>query len=257
MLGYFWLKYDDELIHVAPTNGAIITGLHCERGAVHQDALIDLVWERQGRPTPATFRTPISRLRKIGKNAGFDPNSLFTAIPLTGDRNAYQIGEQVRSDADQVLALGTAGAEALARDDTELAVHLLRQAAELWKVVTRREQLLAGVADRTFAVPVISQLWEARKDALAKLAAAELGIGLDSKPAADLARLAREWPEDREVARLLAIALHSNGQTMAAADICIRQAAAGRALGINVQPFLDLHQAILKGPVPLHGLILA
>jgi Bacterial transcriptional activator domain/Transcriptional regulatory protein, C terminal len=257
MLGYFWLKYDDELVHVPPVSSAILIALHCERGAVHQDALIDTVWERQARISPATFRTHISRLRKTIKNAGFEPNTLFTAIPLTGDRNAYQIGDQVRSDADHVLALGTAGAEALVRGDIELAVRLLRQAAEGWKVVARREQLLAGVADRTFAVPVINQLWEARKNALAKLATAELSIGLDSKPAADLARLAKEWPEDREIARLLAIALHGSGQTLAAADICIRQAASGRALGINVQPFLDLHQAILKGRVPLRGLIFA
>src|SRR5580698_1638265 len=150
-------------------HGKILTALHCERGAVHQDMLIDMVWEDQKQVAPATFRTHISRMRKRIKGAGFDPETLFTGISVTGDRNAYQIGEHVQSDGDRALALGTAGAEALARGNVDQAVNLLRQAADRWKPVTRRAQILAGVADLTFAIPFINELWEARKDALTKL----------------------------------------------------------------------------------------
>jgi DNA-binding SARP family transcriptional activator len=254
-LGHFWLRYDTTPITLPSMHGKILTALHCERGAVHQDMLIDMVWEGHKQVAPATFRTHVSRMRNKIKEAGFDPGTLFTGIPVTGDRNAYQIAEHVQSDGDRALALGTAGAEALARRNVDQAVNLLREAAELWKPVTRRGQILAGVADLTFAIPFINELWEARKNALTKLAAAELRIGLDNKPAADLARLAADWPEDREIARLQVIALHSNGQTTAAAEICIRQAAACRDMGVDPKPFLDLHQAILSSTVEVRSLI--
>jgi DNA-binding SARP family transcriptional activator len=256
-LGYFWLRYDNKPVRLPSMHGKILIALHCERAAVHQDALIDMIWERQAQISPATFRTHISRMRSKIRCAGFDPDTLFTAISRTGDRNAYRIGEGVQADADRALALGTAGTETLARGDVDQAVNLLRQAAAVWRPITRREQILAEVADLAFAVPFINELWEARRDVLLKLATAELRIGLGSKPAADLARLAADWPQDLEIARLLVIALHSNGQAMAAADVCIRQAATCRAMGIDAKTFLDLHQAVLNGTASVRSLTTA
>lgn len=256
-LGYFWLRYDDKPIQLPPMQGKIITALHCNRGTHHQDALIDMVWEYPRRISPATFRTHISRIRRTIRWAGFDPDMLFTATPLAGDRNAYKIREEVQSDGDRAISLGNTGMEALVRGDLERAVHTLRQAAELWKPVTKQDQILAGAADLTFAIPAIRQLWEARRDTLTKLAAAELHLGLDSKAAADLHRLAADWPEDREIARLQATALFSCGRLEEAADVCKSAAAKARAACMDNQAFLDLHRDILNGTVPLRHLILA
>ena len=253
-LGYFWLRYDDKLISLQPMQGKIITALHCNRGTHHQDTLIDMVWEYPRRISPATFRTHISRMRRTIMRAGFDSDMLFTTTPVGGDRNAYGIGEQVQSDGDRAISLGNIGMEALVRGEPEQAMNTLRQAAELWKPVTRQDQILAGVADLTFAVPAIKQLWEARRDALTKLAAAELHLGLDSKAAADLHRLAADWPEDREIARLQATALFSCGRLEEAADVCKSAAAKARAACMDHQVFLDLHRDILNGIVPLRHL---
>jgi DNA-binding SARP family transcriptional activator len=256
-LGYFWLRYDDKPIQLPPMQGKIITALHCNRGTHHQDALIDMVWEYPRRISPATFRTHISRIRRTIRWAGFDPDILFAAIQLAGDRNAYEIREEVQSDGDRAISLGNSGMEALVRGDVERAMNTLRQAAELWKPVTRQDQILAGVADLTFAIPAIRQLWEARRDALTKLAAAELHLGLDSKAAADLTRLAADWPEDREIARLQATALFSCGRLEEAADVCKSASAKARAACMDNRVFLDLHRDILNGTVPLRHLVSA
>ena len=252
-LGYFWLRYDDQLIPLPPMQGKIITALHCNRGIHHQDALIDLVWEYPRQIAPATFRTHISQMRRKIRRAGFDPDMLFTATPLAGDRNAYEIREEVQSDGDRAVSLGNSGMEALVRGDLERAVNTLRRAAELWKPVTRQDQILAGVADLTFAIPAIKRLWEARRDALTKLAAAELHLGLGSRAAADLTGLAADWPEDREIARLQATALFSCGRLEEAADVCKSAAARARAACIDNRVFLDLHRDILNGAVPPYG----
>lgn len=253
-LGYFWLRYDDSLIQLTATQGKIITALYCARGTLHQDTLIDQIWEYPAQIAPGTFRTHISRLRASIKNAGYDPDLLFTTTPLAGDRNAYRIRHEVQSDGDRATSLSNSGVEAFTRGDIDLAIPLLRQAASLWQPITRQDQILAAVSGLAFAFPVIKELWDTRREALTRLAAAEILLGLSSKAAASLERLSADWCEDREIARLLAFALYDSGKPGEAADLCMRMSALDHVTGVADQLFRDLHRQVLNRTLDVRSL---
>jgi DNA-binding SARP family transcriptional activator len=167
------------------------------------------------------------------------------------------VAEGVHCDADLFLARAREGSDALADDQYRQAWDLLGSALGIWGRVSRYDQLLAEVADCSFVVQTRNRLWEARRDAVIDKAKADIALGFHRRAAADLPSLAAEFPDDGEITKLLAIALYSSGKPVAAAEVCKTSAAKARALGMDDQPFLVLHQAILNGTLPLRTLTAA
>jgi DNA-binding SARP family transcriptional activator len=255
LLGNFKLAHDNKTIMLQLMQIKLLVALFCLGGFINRDRLVTLLWDR---PTPGsgeTLRTHVSRIRKRVTTAGGDPDGLIVTAMRGNDRTSYGLAEGVRCDADVFLSRAREGADAYADGQYRLASDLLDGALGMWGRVTRFDQLLAEVADCSFVVQTRNRLWEARRDAMIDKAKADMALGLNRRAAASLPGLAAEFPDDGEITKLLAMALYNSDKPVQAAEVCKSAAAKARAMGLDDQPFLDLHQAILSGTLPLRGLI--
>ena len=233
----------------------LLVALCCLGGSIERDRLVALLWERPAKGTRETLRSHVSRIRKQVTAAGGYPDRVLATVSPGSGRTVYGLAEGIQCDSDVFVAQAREGADALAFGDYQRASDVLGAALGRWGRVTRYDQFLAEVADCSFAVQTRSSLWEARKDAMVDKARADIALGLHRRAAADLPGLAAEWPDDGEVAKLLATVLYSTGKPVDAAEACKNAAARARDLGIDDQPFLNLHQAILNGSLPSSGFI--
>jgi DNA-binding SARP family transcriptional activator len=195
------------------------------------------------------------RIRKQIAKADGDPDGLIVTATPGSDRTSYGLAEGVQRDADVFLARAREGSDALADHQYRLASDVLADALAMWGRVSRYDHFLAEVADCSFALQLRTRLWGARRDAVVDKATADIALGLYRWAAADLPGLATEFPDDSEITRLLAIALYSGGKSVEAADVCKDAAANARALGMDDQPFLDLHRSILNRTLSVGGLM--
>jgi SARP family transcriptional regulator, regulator of embCAB operon len=255
LLGNFRLSYDSKPITLQQMQIKLLMALCCLGGLVDRDRLVTLLWERPAGGSRDTLRSHISRVRKQVGRAGGDPDGVIVTVSRGNDRTSYGLAEGVECDVDLFLARAREAADLLADHQYRQASDLLESALGMWGRITRFDQLLAEVADCSFAVQMRSRLWEARRDAMIDKAKADITLGLPRRAAADLRALAAEWPDDGEITKLLATALYGSGKLVEAAEICKSAAAKARAIGMDDQSFLDLHQAILNGTLPVSGLV--
>jgi SARP family transcriptional regulator, regulator of embCAB operon len=255
LLGNFRLTYDNKPIMLQLMQIKLLVALCCLGGFIDRDRLVTLLWDRPTAGSGETLRTHVSRIRKRVATAGGDPAGLIVTAMPGNDRTSYGLAEGVRCDADVFLARAREGADAYADGQYRLASDLLDGALGMWGRVTRYDQLLAEVADCSFVVQTRNRLWEARRDAMIDKAKAEMALGLHRRAAAGLSGLVADFPDDGEITKLLAKALYSSDKPVEAAEVCKSAAAKARAMGMDDQSFLDLHQAILNGTLPPRRLI--
>jgi DNA-binding SARP family transcriptional activator len=105
-------------------------------------------------------------------------------------------------------------AEEAAREEARLAVHLLREALDLW-----RGSALADLAYESFARPAVERLEEIRLAAIEKRIDAELALGLHEEVAADLEQLVAEHPLRERLRAQLMLARYRSGRQAEALDV--------------------------------------
>jgi DNA-binding SARP family transcriptional activator len=247
LLGNFRLTYDGKPLTLQLMQIKLLVALCCLGGFIDRDRLVALLWDRPTAGSRDTLRTHVSRIRKQVTDAGGDLDGLIVTATPGNDRTSYGLAEGIQCDADLFLACAREGSDALAVEEYRLATDLLGSALGMWGRITRCDQVLAELADCSFVMQTRNRLWEARRDAMIDKARADIALGLHRRAAADLPGLAAEFPDDGELARLLAIALHCSGKPADAAEVCKSAAAKARALGMADQLFLALHQEILNG----------
>jgi DNA-binding SARP family transcriptional activator len=227
LLDRFRLTYNDRPIPLQPMQAALITVLWCLGRSAETDQLAEALWEvpAQGRndllrARRDQVRLHVSRARKAIASAAGLPSEGFivTGQPGAG-RTRYQLTETILFDTDQFFALTGEGMRARARGEHHRAADLLTAALGLWGPVSTHDRVLAAAAGRPSVTAAVTRLREARKEAIAALAKAEISIGLHRQAASDLKPLARDWPDDLEIAQLLAIALYRSGQPVAASEV--------------------------------------
>lgn len=157
----------------------------------------------------------------------------------------------------QFSALASSGFAALARGEYQPASDQLGTALALWGSITLKSQILPEAAGRPFAVQTREKLWQARKDAGIGKAAADINLGLHRRAAAELTLMADEWSHDREILRLLVIALHRCGLTEKVSEMCGAAIEATRELGLDDGALLKLQQDLLAGALPLRDPVAA
>ena len=261
LLDTFRLTYNDRPIALQPMQATLITVLWCLGRSAGADQLADTLWEVPAQGSTDTFRARLDQVRihiwrarkAIAASRGPSAEEfIITGQPGAG-RTRYQLTKTILFDTDQFLALTRDGLRALARGEHHHAADVLTAALDLWGPVSAHNQILAGVAGRPFVEDAIIRLREARRDAIAGLGKAEISTGLHRKAASDLKPPARDWPDDLEIARLLAIALFRSGQPGAASEAVRRMIVTAHETGVDDRTFLDLQKAILDCTLPSQG----
>ena len=263
LLETFKLTYNDRPIALQPMQATLITVLWCLGRSADADQLADALWEipSQGssdnlRARRDQVRIHVSRARKaIASAAGPAQDEFIVTNQPGAGRTFYQLTKTIVFDADQFLALTQDGLRALARAEHHRAADILTAALDLWGPVATHDQIFTGVAGRPFVGEAVIRLREARRDAMAGLGKAEITIGLHRKAASDLRPLARDWPDDLEIAHLLAIALYRSGQPGVASEVVRQMIVTAHDAGVDDRTFLDLQKAILDGTLPRRGTI--
>ncbi|HEY1626050.1 MAG TPA: BTAD domain-containing putative transcriptional regulator [Streptosporangiaceae bacterium] len=260
LLDRFKLTYNDTPIPLQPMQAALITALWCLGRSAETDQLADALWEvpAQGRRDTLRARRDqvrihVSRTRRaVASSAGPSRDEFITTGQPNTGRTLYQLTRSIQFDADQFLALTRNGLRALALGQHHRAADVLTSALDLWGPAAH-DQILAGLADRPLVEEAITRLREARRDAMAGLGKAEISIGLHRKAASDLKPLARDWPDDLEIAYLLAIALYRSGQPGTASETVRQIIVTAHDAGVDDRAFLELQKSILDGTLPNRG----
>jgi SARP family transcriptional regulator, regulator of embCAB operon len=249
--GTFLLRCDGAGVPLQPMQVKLLLALYCSGGPVESGRLVDLLWDAPTQGSNTTLRSHILRVRKKITAAGGSPDEFINTKFIGGGQCTYQLAGCVQSDAAQFSALARSGFAALARDEYHDASDQLGTALSLWGSITSAEQILPEAAKHPFAVPAREKLWRARKDAGIGKAEADISIGLHRQAAADLARMAHDWPTDREITRLRVVALYRCGRADEASEVCRLAIVAAHETGIDDAPLLKLQQALLAGALSL------
>jgi DNA-binding SARP family transcriptional activator len=261
LLDGFKLTCNDKPVALQPMQAALVTVLWCLGRSAETDQLADALWEvpaqRSGdarRARRDQVRVHVSRTRKaIASAAGPAQDAVIVTGQPGAGRTLYQLTRAIQFDADQFLALTHQGLRALARGAHQHAADILTAALDLWGPVTAPDQVLTAVAGRPATEQAIGRLHDARRDAITGLGRAEISTGLPGKAAGDLNRLARDWPDDLEIAYLHATALYRSGQPAAASQVARQMIITAHQAGINDQAYHHLQKAILDGTLPRRG----
>jgi DNA-binding SARP family transcriptional activator len=261
LLDRFRLTYNERPIALQPMQAILITVLWCLGRSAEADQLAEALWEIPSQGSSDTLRARrdqvrihVSRARKAIASASGPARDEFIVTNQPGaGRTLYQLAKSIVFDADQFLDLNRDGLRVLAHGEHHRAADILTAALDLWGPVSAHDQIFAGVAGRPLVEEAIIRLRDARRDAMAGLGKAEISIGLHRKAASDLRPLARDWPDDLEIAQLLATALYRSGQPSAASKVVRQMIVTAHEAGVDDGNFLDLQKAILDGTLPRRG----
>jgi len=183
------------------------------------------------------------------------PDEFIVTTPTGDGQYTYRLASDICYDAAQFSALASSGFAALARDEYQPASDQLGTALALWGSITLKSQILPEAAGRPFAVQTREKLWQARKGAGIGKAAADINLGLHRRAAAELTLMADEWSHDREILRLLVIALHRCGLTEKVSEMCRAAIEATRELGLDDGPCSSCSR--ISWPEPYHSATLS
>jgi DNA-binding response OmpR family regulator len=209
---------------------------------VSLDQLIDDLWpEHPPARAAATVQVFVSNLRRAlepDRPRGAPARTLVTA-----SRGYLLDVEPGAVDALEFADLVEQGHAALDGDDPELAVDLLRRAAELW-----RGPPLGDVPDAPFARSEAARLDELRLGAAEDLIEAELALGRHTSLVADLEQQVRRHPMRERLRAQLMLALYRCGRQ---ADALEAYRAGRRVLHdeLGLEPgsrLRELEQAVLR-----------
>jgi DNA-binding SARP family transcriptional activator len=248
--GRFVLRCDDKRIDLQPMQIRVLLALYCAGGRVETSQLVNLLWHIPTSGNRDTLRTHIKRIRDKVADAGGTPDEFIVTTPIGDGQYAYELAGDVRFDANEFSVLASGGYTALAVREYRQASGQLGAALALWGTVTTKDQLLPEAAAYPFALQTRDKLWQARKDAGIGKAEADTNIGLHRLAAADLARMAHHWPQDREIAEHRVIALYRCGRSEEASEVCRLAIRAAREVGIDDGSLRKLQQALLTETLP-------
>jgi len=202
------------------------------------DRLADELWE--GNPpesATAALRVHISRLRKLLSTAGQE--GLLVTRP-TG----YQLDvDESAIDIVRFEAAATAGREALAAGNTELAASTLRAALKMW-----RGAAYADIAGSPHVVAEALRLDESRLQSVEDCMDAELGCGRQRRILGELEALVTAHPLRERLWAQRMTALYRSGRQPEALEAfqMLRRHLADE-LGLDPSPEIrELHEAILS-----------
>jgi len=163
-------------------------------------------------------------------------------------RSGYRLdldGEQL--DVVGFDDLASAGEEALAAGDMELAADLLGRALEHW-----RGPVLADAAERVRAHPAVLAIGQRRATAVSAFADANLALGRCAQPVTPLRALVADEPLHEGAAARLMLALAGSGEQAAALQLFVdlRDRLADE---LGVEPGAELqaaHLRVVRGQLP-------
>jgi DNA-binding SARP family transcriptional activator len=248
--GTFILRCNGARITLRPMEIRVLLALYCAGGPVESSRLVELLWHMPTQGSHSTLRTHIRRIREKVSAASVLALEEFviTTTPVGGGQWTYELASGIRYDAAEFSALASSGFSAFARGEYQRASDQLSAALALWGSITGKDQILAEAAGRPFALKPREKYWQMRKDVGIGKAEAEVNIGLHRQAAADLTQMARDWPQDLEIAELRVLALHRCGRTEEASEVCAILTA--RDAGIDDRSLRKLQQSILTGALP-------
>jgi DNA-binding SARP family transcriptional activator len=250
--GTFILRCNGMRITLRPMEIRVLLALYCAGGPVESSRLVELLWHMPTQGSHSTLRTHIRRIREKVTAASVLALEEFiiTTTPTGGGRWTYELASYIRCDAAEFSALAGSGFSAFARGEYQRASDQLGAGLALWSSVIRKDQILAEAAGRPFALKTREKYWQTRKDVGLSKAEADINIGLHRQAAADLVLMARDWPQDLEIAELRVVALHRCGRTEEASEVCRLAILAARDAGTDDRPLRNLQQSILTGALP-------
>ena len=233
----------DRLELGGPKQRAVLAALALEAGrVVPLDRLIDDLWpDAPPSRATATVQVFVSNLRRVlepGRARGEAATVLVTAAP------GYLLAvPDAAVDAHAFARTVQQGRAALAADDPDRAVDLLRRADELW-----HGPALADLQDAPFARLEATRLEELRLAAAEDRVDAELALGRHVGLVAELEQRVARYPLRERPRAQLMLALYRSGRQADA----LERYRAGRAvlrdeLGLDPGgPLRELERAVLR-----------
>jgi DNA-binding SARP family transcriptional activator len=252
VLGPFELTCNDQPVVLQLMQVTIILALWCARGPVERDSLIRKIW-----PVPApgswdTLRRHLSRIRAALAAAHCDLGMLI--LEPAGPVRTFQIKSKAESDADEFRRHADNGSAILRSGHFHQAAELLHTALSMWGPIPDTGPApLTCVAERGFADSAIAELNTAFRSAMLDWVKADICIGRHQQAVTELRRLDRWYPQQADIAELLAIALYRSSGTGEASQVLPAPIQAASQHGIDARRLRRLQQDILNEAFPRRG----
>lgn len=249
VLGEFEATYDGNPIELQPKQHMVIMVLLCAGGVLTRDRMVQLLWDTPSAGSVKTLHTHLSRIGKGVQAAGGSPEELIVTVPLGGGRFGYRLAGDLEVDAERFQRLVDAGSDAYRQGLIAEADAAIADALKL----RERGRPAIEVAGRPWAVDFIHGLDETYKTALIVSHKVGITLGKHREAVGPLGRLARRWPGEGEIWKLLVHALYRSDRMAEASDACREAIDTMRAEGADDRFFLDLQRDVLQGVLPKRG----
>jgi DNA-binding SARP family transcriptional activator len=252
VLGPFELTCNDQRVVLQLMQITIILALWCAGGPVDRDNLIRKIWPVPAPGTRSTLRRHLSHIRAALAAVNGDLDMLI--LEPAGPVRTFQLMDNAESDAGDFRQQADDGAKVLRDGDFHQASVLLREALGRWGAVPETGPApLACVAERGFADGAITDLKTAYKIALLDCMKADISIGRHQQALIELTRLNRWYPQQTDIAELLAIASYRCQGAAEASRILPGPIRMSSRLGIDAQRLRMLQEDLLNEAFPRRG----
>ena len=252
VLGSFGLTCNDQPVALQLMQITIILALWCARGPVERDNLIRKIW-----PVPApgawdTLRRHLSRIRAALAAARGDLNMLI--LEPTAPVRTFQIMNIASSDAGEFRQFANDGAKFLRDGQFQQASDQLHNALGMWGQIPETGPApLTCVAERGFADTAITELRHAFKIAVLDCMKADISIGRHQQAVTELTKLDRWYPQQTDIAELLAIASYRCHSITEASRILQGPIRTASRRGVDTRRLRMLQEDLLKETFPHRG----
>lgn len=252
VLGPFELTCNCEPVVLQLMQITIILALWCAHGPVERDNLIRKIWPVPAPGAWSTLRRHLSRLRAALAAVHCDLDMLI--LEPTGPVRTFTIMNKAGSDADEFRRQAEDGAKVLRDGDFRHASEMLHEALSVWGPIPETGPApLTCVAERGFADDAITELRNAFKMAMLDCMKADISIGRHQQAVVELMKLDRWYPQQADIAELLAIAsyrCHGGGE---ASRILQRPIQTASRQGVDTKRLRMLQQGVLNEDFPRRG----
>jgi DNA-binding SARP family transcriptional activator len=255
VLGPFELTCNCQPVVLQLMQITIILALWCARGPVERDNLIRKIWLVPAPGAWDTLRRHLSRIRAALTAAHGDLGMLI--LEPAGPVRTFQFMNKVDSDADEFWQRADDGTRLLRDRHFHQAGEVLHRALDTWgRIPETGPAPLACVAERGFADSSIIELTTAFKLTMLNCMKADISLGRHQQAVTELRRLDRWYPQQADVAELLAIALYRCDGTGEASQTMQGPIQAASKQGMDTRRLRRLQEDILNETFPRRGLLL-
>jgi DNA-binding SARP family transcriptional activator len=252
VLGAFELTCNYQPVALQLMQITIILALWCARGPVERDNLVRKIWPAPASGSWNTLRRHLSRIRAALAAADGDLGMLI--LEPAGPVRTFQIMNKVDSDADEFRRQADNGARSLRSGHFDQASELLHGALDMWSPMSEAGPApLACVAARGFADSSINELNVALKIAWLNCVKADISLGRHQQSVTALRKLDRWYPEQADIAELLAIALYRCDRMSEASQTLHGPIQAASRLGTESRWLRRLQEDMLNETFPRRG----